>query len=66
MLLDQVFNTSEHVKTIFVRKNGKLKRVTKPCTYTREPDTTIKNKPLFPIVKDRSKPEGGDHENKKN
>jgi hypothetical protein len=54
-LFNNVFNSVEHVKTIFVRKDGKLKKVTRPVKYTRHPDedSTIKNKPLFPISKDR-------------
>jgi hypothetical protein len=55
MLLNNIFNEVTHNKTFFIRKNGKLKKVTKPYTYKREPDSIIKDKPLFPISRNRDK-----------
>lgn len=52
MLLDQVFDKFENVKVVFVRKNGKLKKVRRSVPDEVEVlDKT--DKPLFPISKER-------------
>ena len=53
MLLDQVFDSVEYVKTIWVRRNGKLESVTKPITFSLDPGEQL-DKPLFPISKERT------------
>jgi hypothetical protein len=52
MLLDQVFNSVEYVKTIWVRRDGKLEAITKPVTFSLDPAQQL-DKPLFPISKER-------------
>lgn len=53
MLLNQVFDRFDHVKIVFVRKDGKLKKVKRTVTHdiAQSPD---REKPLFPISKERS------------
>lgn len=52
MLLDQVFDKFEHVKWIFVRKDGKLKKVRRIIPSHTDSIIT-KKKSLFPISKER-------------
>jgi len=53
MLLNQVFDKFEHVKIVFVRKNGKLKKVCRTIVHDIENKTDTKDT-LFPISKERS------------
>ena len=53
MLLDQVFERFEHVKWVFVRKNGKLKKVRRVIPH-QDKDAGVNDKPMFPISKERS------------
>ena len=53
MLLDNIFPAGEPKQLIIVRKNGKLRHVTRPLVSTTEHDQA--DKPLFPISKDRAK-----------
>ena len=52
MLLDEVYTAVEYVKTIWVRRNGRLEAVTKPMTYSHDPQGEL-DKPLFPISQER-------------
>jgi len=52
MLLDQVFDKFENVKWVFVRKDGKLKKVRRVITAPLK-FATKQEKPLFPISKER-------------
>lgn len=52
MLLDQVFDGFEHIKWIFVRKNGKLKKIRK-VIQQETPVPAESDKPMFPISKER-------------
>lgn len=52
MLLDQVFDKIEHVKWVFMRKNGKLKKVRR-VVPPLDAEPVAKDKPLFPISKER-------------
>jgi hypothetical protein len=51
MLLDQVFDHFDHVKWVFVRKDGKMKKVRRAVSYQK--DDTAGKKPMFPISKER-------------
>lgn len=53
MLLDQVFDRFDHVKWVFVRKDGKLKRVRRTIPHSSTPSSPTDDKPLFPISKER-------------
>lgn len=50
MLLDQIFDKFEPVKWIYVRKNGKLKKIRK--TVSEEKAVKQSVTPMFPISKD--------------
>lgn len=52
MLLDQVFDGFEPVKWVYVRKDGKLKRVRRIARQDST-QTFVSDKPLFPISKER-------------
>lgn len=53
MLLDQIFSKFEPVKWVFVRKNGKLKKVRKVIPSHTLDKTSSKKKSMFPISKER-------------
>lgn len=53
MLLNQVFDKFEHVKIVFVRKDGKLKKVRRTIIQDIESKSEEKDS-LFPISKERS------------
>lgn len=50
MLLDQVFDRYDHVKFIFVRTDGKLRKIRRIVDH--ETTTQSADKPMFPIPKD--------------
>jgi hypothetical protein len=52
MLLDHMFKTPGPQEIVIIRKDGKLKHVTRPLPQTVDNDES--DKPLFPISKDRS------------
>lgn len=52
MLLDQVFEKFEHIKYVFVRKDGKLKKVRRIIPM-QDLDRVEPKKSLFPISKER-------------
>lgn len=52
MLLDQIFSKFEPVKWVFVRKNGKLKKVRRTVP-SHEMEHKSKKKTMFPISKER-------------
>lgn len=52
MLLNQVFDKFDHVKIVFVRKDGNLKKVRRTVIHD-VPEVSTENKPLFPISKER-------------
>jgi hypothetical protein len=54
MLLDQVFDRFDHVKWVFVRKDGKLKKVRRTIPHQTTATDSRTDKPLFPISKERS------------
>ena len=51
MILDQLINKVEFVKNVWVRKKGKLRRLSIPSSITI--DASDLTKPLFPISKER-------------
>lgn len=53
MLLNQVFDRFDHIKIVFVRKDGKLKKVKRTVTHDVV-HSADQEKPLFPISKERS------------
>lgn len=53
MLLDQIFKKFEHVKWVFIRKNGKLKKIRKVIPANDTDDNKAEKKPMFPISKER-------------
>lgn len=53
MLLDQVFDKFEPVKWVYIRKNGKLKRVRRVLPSSEYEKLSNQDKPLFPISKER-------------
>jgi exonuclease VII small subunit len=53
MLLDQVFEKFEHVKWVFKRVNGKLKKVRKVISANDTENNKAQKKPMFPISKER-------------
>lgn len=53
MLLDQVFDRFDHVKWVFVRKDGKLKKVRRTIPHQTSSVDNSEDKPLFPISKER-------------
>lgn len=52
MLLNQVFDKFEHVKIVFVRKDGQLKKVRRTVIHDIQQADTKST--LFPISKERS------------
>jgi len=54
MLLDQVFDRFDQVKWVFVRKDGKLKKVRRTIPQQGTEVEGTEDKPLFPISKERS------------
>lgn len=52
MLLDEVYASVEYVKTIWVRRGGKLEAITRPALHAAEPNH-VQEKPMFPISKER-------------
>lgn len=53
MLLNQVFDRFDHVKWVFVRKNGELKRVRRIIPHDVPSENNDKETPMFPISKER-------------
>lgn len=53
MLLDQVFDRFDHVKWVFVRKDGKLKRVRRITPRQEKAEAAPQDAPMFPISKER-------------
>lgn len=51
MKLDNLFETHQHTKTVFQRKNGALKILKIPLAKLET--ATPQTQPMFPIVKDR-------------
>lgn len=54
MLLDQVFDKFDHVKWVFVRKDGKMKKVRRTIPQQGTEVKGTEDKPLFPISKERT------------